>query len=208
MTKTVVNFILDRSGSMDMVRDATISGFNEYLGELQKKGGMLFSLTTFDSEGIDLVTDQEDVKKVKKLNKDTFVPRGMTPLYDAVCRTLSIAENDSRKIKQLVVIMTDGEENSSQEYTEKHLNDMITRLKKDGNWTFVFLGANQDAYANAQKYGISMGNTMSFQSTAKSVGKTFRAVATANVAYMNSHDVSTTRFFNNDEDKDEVKKQK
>lgn len=84
--KTLINFILDESGSMQDIKESTISGFNEYVGSLkrQKKQKYLFTLTKFDSTGIRIPYIARDIKKVPKLNSDTYQPGQNTPLYDIV----------------------------------------------------------------------------------------------------------------------------
>lgn len=167
--RTLINFILDKSGSMSMRRDATISGFNEYLktvkGESKKdKSETLFSLTMFDTA---IVKPYVAVKlsEVKELDQGTYAPDGMTALYDAVCMTVKEVEEKIKKMKGktavVTVILTDGEENSSREYTQKELSDKIKELQK-ANWSFVFLGANQDSWATAQSWGIHAGNIANF----------------------------------------------
>lgn len=181
--KTIVNFILDHSGSMQSVREATISGFNEYLQTLKEdtKNVYEFSLTLFDTE-TNQVTTSLPLKEVKDLSSAIYNPSGMTALYDAVCKTIAKIK-PAKGDKVLTIIMTDGEENSSKEYTQVEMKKMIEEREKEGNWTFVYLGANQDSYAVAQKYGISQGNTVNFHATSKGMAGTMRTVATSNVMY-------------------------
>ena len=183
--KTLINFILDKSGSMSMRTDATISGFNEYLKTVKKetkkdKTKASFSLTMFDTEIVKPYV-AVDIDKVEDLNNKTYEPNGMTALYDAVCQTIKVTEKKVKEIKEKVavitVILTDGEENSSQEYTEKNLTAEIKRLQK-GNWSFVFLGANQDSWNTATGWGIKTGNIANFSmDTDKSVRSAFNSVA-------------------------------
>lgn len=192
--KTIVNFILDKSGSMESVREATISGFNEYIQTLKKdkKSQYQFTLTFFDTE-VSSYVEGEDIKDVLELTSETYNPNGGTALYDAVCSTIKSIKDkgssckecgsDIHKQKILTVIMTDGGENASKEYTQVEMKKMIEERTKQGNWTFVFLGANQDSYAEAQKYGISVGNTANFFATSAGVGATMRGMATATTAY-------------------------
>lgn len=84
-TRLAVHVVLDRSGSMEIIRDETISSFNAYVEQLAKDTpGAMLSLTQFDSQGIDLVINGEDISHVKPLNRDTYQPRSYTPLYDAI----------------------------------------------------------------------------------------------------------------------------
>jgi uncharacterized protein YegL len=163
--------VLDRSGSMEASRDETIDALNEYIGTLQKGKGskeMTFTQVQFDEywvEGIggemevfiETVLDDVPVKDVPKFTHKTFVPRGNTPLYDAVGQTIKAVKGK----RVLFIIMTDGQENASREYTQKMVFDLVEKKKKK-DWTFVFLGANQDAYVAGGAMGISQLNTMNY----------------------------------------------
>lgn len=164
---THIHFILDNSGSMQSILGATISGFNEYIENLQKDD--LDYTMTFVKFGdkVEKVFENVNLKYVEKLTEKTYsADGGMTALYDAVCKTIEpLAKQKNDDDKHLVVIMTDGGENSSQEYSEKNLNDLKKKLEGKGNYTFVFLGANQDSYATAAKFGFGKGNIANFNAS-------------------------------------------
>lgn len=182
--KTILNFILDESGSMSSIKSSVISGFNEYVQGL-RKGNFSFTLTKFDSMGIRIPYVAKDIKDVEDLTEETYLPGQMTPLYDAVCRTIKEVEKKVKDQPVLIAIMTDGQENDSQEFTQKDLSEMIKRLQKKGNWTFVFMGANQDSWATARQWGISRGNTMDWQATHQGTQSAFHAMAASTVNYSN-----------------------
>ena len=167
---TIVNFILDRSGSMNECKEGTISGFNKYLKDLQKKKGhVLFSLTFFDTR-VDKKYTLVPLSEVKKLNSENYVPDGNTALYDAAIDTIEQVSEQVDGMREskptvLTVIMTDGEENSSVHHDRECLNDLISKLQKAGNWTFIYLGANQDSWDNARHMGFSSGNVANYQSS-------------------------------------------
>ena len=199
-TETLVNFILDKSGSMGSIRESTISGFNEYLKTLQNDGNRYnFSLVLFETAMLDLYTN-EPIKNIKPLTIGTYVPDGMTALYDSVCQTI---ENVKRSVKKnqkvLTVIMTDGEENSSNEFTQKDMREKIQELEKSGNWTFVFLGANQDSYATAQAVGINVMNTANFVQSDAGMKSAMRTMATGTSNFAMSAMSSTSSFFSRDD---------
>jgi uncharacterized protein YegL len=195
-TETIVNFILDKSGSMESVRSATISGFNEYIQTLKKDGTKYkFSLTLFDT-GITQMYTNEPLEAVKDLDMERYSPGGGTALYDAACSTIKAMRDKVGKTQKVItVIMTDGEENSSKEYTEAQLKAMITELEKTGKWTFVFLGANQDSYASAQKFGIAHGNTANFMATGAGTARAFKVMAMATSNLSASGGGGTSAFF-------------
>lgn len=193
--KVLVNFILDKSGSMEVVRDTTISGVNEYIQTLKKDENIdyTFSLTMFDTEVVRPVVDKP-LAGLEPLTKSEYVPNGGTALYDAVCRTIKQAQ-DSVADKVITVIMTDGEENSSREYDQNDMRDLIKRLEGKGNWTFVYLGANQDSYAVAMKHGFSYGNITNFNLTTAGTGIAMRTMAMNTSMTANSSNASTMDFF-------------
>lgn len=192
--ETLVNFILDKSGSMESVRSATISGFNEYLNTLKKDGNKYsFSLTLFDTIVQSLFINK-DIKDIKDLDSESYNPNGGTSLYDAVCSTIrKITEKKGQKV--INIIMTDGQENSSKEYTEKNMKELIKEREKSGNWTFVYLGANQDSYANAQKFGISEMNTSNFVANNAGVKRSMNVMASNTATFAMSAVASTDSFF-------------
>ncbi len=166
----VVNFILDKSGSMEDCKEGTIAGFNKYIKSLKRQGGDIrFSLTLFDTLSIEKPYVNTPIKDVKLLNAETYLPRGGTPLYDAVIDSTEACDEQAAKMEKrpavLNVILTDGEENSSTRHDQDCLSDYRAKLESQGNWTFVFLGANQDSFANAGRVGIALGNTSNFRST-------------------------------------------
>lgn len=203
---TNVHIILDRSGSMSTVQDATIDAINEYVNSLKKdkKSTYKLTLTTFDAPVNGVVLDklykQTPLTKVKALNRDTYQPRGMTPLYDAACMTIKDVEDT--KGKNLVVIMTDGLENASKEFTQKELAKIIADLEAKKNWTFVFLGANQDAYATAQQFGIALQNTSNFNATAKGLSSTSATMAINTAMFASSPASATQDFFSKEDQQD------
>jgi len=194
---TNVHFILDKSGSMGSVREATISGFNEYLDTLKKDGNTYtLTLSVFDTE-VQTLEVNTPLSKVKKLTSENYIPSGMTALYDAVCVTLGKVKKS--KAKNLVVIMTDGEENSSQEFTDKELKTMIKDLEKGKNWTFVFLGANQDSWMVGQKFGMKVGNVANYHASSKGMGETMRTVAHNTAMFAASTSNATEEYFTADD---------
>lgn len=199
--KTIVSFILDSSGSMSSCLDATVSGYNEYVGTLKadKKSAYDFSLTLFNTE-VEARHSSLPIGEIPELTHKTYVPGGFTALYDAVMKTVNEVEKKAGKDKVLCIIMTDGGENASREYTQKDLFNKVKELEKTGKWTFVFLGANQDSWAVAQNFGFAQANVANYQTSSLGMSNAFRSVASNTVAYAASADFSTQSFFS-DEDK-------
>ncbi len=180
--KVSVCLVLDETGSMETVREQTISGYNEYLASLKKQGNMAFTLVKFDSSKVETVHDAIPIEDVPELNRDTYSPGAMTPLYDAIGQTIKTVDAQKGKPNVIFTILTDGYENASVEYTNKQIADMITEREGKG-WTFAFLGANQDAWAVSQGLGMARGNTMTYAQA--KTGQTFVALAAATARSVN-----------------------
>lgn len=181
---TDVTVVLDRSGSMAVVRKDTEGGFDTFVEEQKKaKGEALLTLVQFDNF-YEFVYQGKNIQEVEPLK---LTPRGGTALLDAMGRAinetgerLSKMPEASRPGKVIFVIMTDGQENASAEFSKSKINEMIKHQRETYNWQFVFLGANQDAIheagalgilaQNAMTYGHNpMGVKMSMQATAKNL---------------------------------------
>jgi hypothetical protein len=185
---TLVTFLLDRTGSMQSIKDDTIGAFNAYLETLQKKGGGIeFSFLQFDSISIDKVCVNKPVAEVAPLADETFQPRASTPLIDAAYATIeAVGEAIGRRDvppKVVICIQTDGLENASTEHTWAELNLLIKEKSKLG-WQFNFMGAGIDAYEQGRQMGIPAAATVSYDKTSRAatVGA-FAASAANTVAY-------------------------
>jgi Mg-chelatase subunit ChlD len=167
---THIAVLLDRSGSMGAVKDETISGFNYFLKEQKAAGANAsFTLVQFDSESTDVVHEARPVRDVPNLTGDTYQPRGSTPLLDALGetinsagRTLAAIPERNRPDKVVFVVITDGQENASHKFTKRQVKEMIDHQTEKYNWQFIYLGANQDAFAEAGAMGIAMATAANF----------------------------------------------
>lgn len=167
---THISVLLDRSGSMEAVKDETISGFNHFLKEQKAVGANAwFTLVQFDSESTDVVHEAKPVRDVPNLNGDTYQPRGSTPLLDALGQTidstgrsLAAIPETNRPDKVVFVVITDGQENASHKFTKSRVKEMINHQMEKYDWQFIYLGANQDAFAEAGAVGIAMANSANF----------------------------------------------
>ena len=164
-----VSFLLDRSGSMSAIREDVIGGFNEFLREQQgRPGECRMTLVQFDSQApFEILADAARVQDVPQLDAGRYRPRSGTPLLDALGSLLDHAERRARGRDEdpVVVVFTDGEENASQHWTRASLFERIKGLEAKG-WAFVFLGANQDSYAEAGALGFAAGSTSNWVSSA------------------------------------------
>jgi uncharacterized protein YegL len=161
----LINFVLDKSGSMDAIREATISGFNEFLGDQQREGGLaVMTLTLFDTH-FQTVARAVPVAQMAALRPDSYVPGGQTALYDAIAHTMRITDDyvaEHKPDQVLFVIMTDGQENASREFDRRAILAMIEERQKAPAYEFIYLGANQDAYAVGAGMGIRGGRALGY----------------------------------------------
>ncbi len=169
-----VSFLLDRSGSMEPIREDVIGGFNQFLREQQARPGVCrMTLVQFDSQApFEILVDAADVKEVRPLDAARYEPRAGTPLLDALGALLEHAERRARGRDEdaIIVVFTDGEENASGSWKREALFERIAALKARG-WAFVFLGANQDAYTEGGGLGFARGSTSNW--SARSSGTAF-----------------------------------
>ncbi len=187
---TELVFILDRSGSMTSMVDEAIGGFNSFLEEQKKlPGEAKLTVVLFDHE-YTLLCNGQDIKCVEPLTSKTYVARGTTALLDAVGRTiddvgkrLAATPEDQRPGKVLVAILTDGQENASRDYKKHKIKEMIGHQTGKYSWQFLFLAANQDAFAEAAQLGISLQNTSGYDYSKIGTMDAFQAVSYNTSAY-------------------------
>ncbi len=159
---TELVFILDRSGSMAGLEKDTIGGFNSMLEKQKAVAGECVITTVLFDNTYMLLHDRVDIRAVKPITEKEYYVGGSTALIDAVGMTIQKIENaqmnttdDYKAEKVMFVIITDGEENSSREYSSKQVKRMISKHKEKNNWEFIFIGANIDAVETAGRFGIS-----------------------------------------------------
>lgn len=164
--------ILDESGSMGSIYEQALGGANETIQTIRAAQAssddqkQFLTFVTFDSgnkESVRIIIDTMPIEQVKDLTRDDYRPNGCTPLYDAMGKSLTALEQKVTDDDQvLVTIITDGMENSSREYCGAAVCEIVKRLRAKG-WTFVYIGANQDAVEVARRMRID--NAMNFQAT-------------------------------------------
>ena len=165
-TTVHLTLVLDRSGSMVSIRDDVIGGVNALIAKQQAEpGSCKFTMVTFDTQGYDYVHMATDIHQVTQITEADFVPRSGTNLYDAIGRGITELDVRIGAMKgnevQVFAIFTDGGENSSRNYTREQVFALIEEHQAKG-WTFVYMGANQDAYAQSAAMGISRGSTQAY----------------------------------------------
>jgi uncharacterized protein YegL len=194
--KTHVIFILDESGSMCGTATDVRGGFNTYIETLKHDGNeYVLSAIKFETKVTPLFANLP-LEQVPSLTEKNYTPGGSTALYDAIGFALAevkIVGND----RFIVIIMTDGFENASKEFTKEMIIGKIERREKRGNWTFVYMGADQDAWAVASSLGFAQGNVLSYASA--DTGTVMHNLASSTTSASSGTTRSVKTFFTGEE---------
>lgn len=200
---TLIAVVMDESGSMSPVQNQTIAAFNEFvLGQknASKDAGKAYlTLVKFDAPAIHTVYANRPIEEVPDLNTETYSPNGGTNLLDAVGHTLAKVQNELGRHTDvedrpgvIVLIMTDGEENSSRQFTSDEIKKMV-KSAEQSDWTFTFLGANVDAFQAGDRLGMSYHNTLQYNvnNMAGTMAAAGATVAATRIAKMKGVDTQT-----------------
>lgn len=202
---TRVAILQDKSGSMSGKESDVIGGFNAYIDRLREEDNpekIRVTVAQFDT-AYEVQYENASLSEIGGLE---YSVRGGTALYDAFGRTIKALEKELRpQDKAIVVIITDGWENSSVEYNQSQIKALVESKQGEGNWTFVYLGADIDAFSGGTSIGIFGGNTFTFSGV--KYNNMYQSLAGA-TSGLSSSNVTSTRtivqdYNLSDEDKDE-----
>jgi hypothetical protein len=194
---THITIILDRTGSMESIRDDVIGGFNAFLHEQKVLAGeATLTLVQFDSQNpYEVVHRFAPVQEVPALTRETFVPRASTPLLDAIGRGINDVERsladimeNYRPSKVVFVVITDGQENASREFRRDQILKMIRDRQTRCGWQFVFLSADLDAINDALEHGFQAKAAMAFDKTDRGTHAAFASFSDKVARYRQSVD--------------------
>lgn len=197
---TEVVFILDRSGSMGGLEADTIGGYNSMLAKQQEEeGDVVISTVLFDDQ-TEVIHDRRPLKDVKPITSSEYYVRGCTALLDAVGGAIhhighvqKALPEEQRPDKTIFIITTDGMENSSSHYTYDKVKKMVEKKKEKKGWEFIFLGANIDAIAVADRFGVAanravryecdgVGTALNFSAMSNMISRTRKAASCADMS--------------------------
>lgn len=167
-------FLIDRSGSMYGSEKDTMGGFNSFI-EKERKKEFNTTVTTilFDHE-YEILYKRTPITDVKELTSEEYYVRGSTALLDAIGKTITTLDKEIDN-KVLFVIMTDGMENSSIEFSKTQVSNMI----KNHDWEFIFIGADIDSYAEAGHIGIKRTHVANYEKSSRGVERAFLSMERA-----------------------------
>lgn len=183
---TEIVFILDKSGSMGGLEADTLGGYNSFLEKQKKIEGKAFVSTILFNTSVSIIHDRVALAEVEPLTEAQYSVGGGTALLDALGETITHIkkmhmqlEEDSVPSKTIFVIITDGEENSSNEYSYSQVKKLIEKQQEQYHWEFLFLGANIDVIAEASKLGIAEKNAVRYTCDKKGTNLNFDSVGIA-----------------------------
>lgn len=213
-----VAFVIDMSGSMTHIRNAAIEGANTYLRDLKDDENAETTRLTFIAfdDQYEVWNEDEPVTGIDYIG-ERYVPRGMTALHDAIAKTIGRLDQIMRgarsEEKALVVILTDGIENASQEYSgeegRQRLAKLVESYEQRGNWTFVYLGANDyDVKKTAVGVGFAPGNAMAYSATGQSTSAAYASLSRATSALKANNMTATSAAFADAGAEDDVREEK
>jgi hypothetical protein len=179
--RSLIAVLLDRSGSMESIKADTEGGFNAFMDtQRAQPGDARVTLAQFDTE-YDVVYANRPIADVPRLD---LQPRGGTALYDGIGRLvtdvgaeLAAQPEDDRPGSVSVVVLTDGHENSSREWTHEAVSAVIRRQEDEYSWSFVFLGANIDAVKIGSDLGFAPDRSLTYAPSPAGVGAAFAATS-------------------------------
>ena len=205
---TYIGCVLDHSGSMGQggkIEEAR-NGFNVFLEEQQKlEGEADIRITIFDDK-IETIY-KGPVEKSPNLTRENFYPKGMTAYYDALGDTiitigeeLSNKPENERPSKVIILVITDGLENSSKEYSGYTIEEMIETQKNTYNWEFVFMGADESSIEDAKQFGIV--NTVLYSNDSIGTRSAYETMSAMTTSYRNSGVVDFTQDIDDSSNED------
>ncbi|MFS8910172.1 VWA domain-containing protein, partial [Synechococcus sp. H60.3] len=183
---THIAVILDRTGSMEAIRDDTIGGFNAFLQQQKAEPGFAtLTLVQFDSQDpYEVIHHFKPIAEVPELTRETYVPRASTPLLDAIGRGINDLESSLSKLGEadrparvLMVVVTDGQENASREFRKEQIEKMIKEKTEKDGWQFVFLSADLAAIHDAHAVGVDPSASLLYEKSGLGSKGAWRSLA-------------------------------
>lgn len=183
---TELVFILDKSGSMSGLESDTIGGYNAMLKKQGDLDGECYITTVLFNNKYELIHNRANIKGVNPLTDNEYQVGGTTALLDAIGFTIQKIINAQKHIKDsyrakkvIFVIITDGAENSSREYSIQNVKNMIENQKENYGWEFIFLGANIDAVETAKGFGIESERALDYLADSRGTKMSYKVMSDA-----------------------------
>jgi len=198
--KTAIGVVVDESGSMGSRAEETRIAFNKYFDDIEKEDPTVvvtaanFSLLTADKDKVRYLCKNTPVSDMPYLDEENYSPNGSTPLLDAVGHVINTLSREKAD-RYLVVILTDGFENASVEYSKSAITSLIQQKEATDKWTFVYLGAGKEAWGGAVFLGISTpGTIVDYSGTPGTTSQTVNTITASTRSYLASTKTSDPDF--------------
>lgn len=199
--RTHIAVLIDRSGSMDTIRQEALDGLNEVLNGIEvdgKLGGETdVTVIQFD-HSIDVLMETVPSDMLPRLTLDDYEPRGMTALYDALKVAIDTITDElqTEDTGYLVTVISDGFENASTNMNQESISKLIKELEATGKWTFAFMLANQDIHQFTQRMGVSAGNVAAFTASPTGMNVATHRMGSSNKSYLSTRALGGTNSIN------------
>lgn len=184
---THIVLLIDRSGSMYSIKEDMEGGIASFLDEQKQQPGECTVTAASFNDKFDLLFTNKPVSEVEPIKIN---PNGGTALLDSMVRLINTVGSDlagldeeERPERVLFVTITDGEENSSHEFSTDDLKTIIKEQEDTYNWNFTYIGANQDMFTNAVRYGGKMSSSLNYEASSSGVKKMFSKLSDATTRY-------------------------
>ena len=201
LTEIVV--LLDRSGSMQTIANDVVGGLQTFIDEQCKckVGRANLSLIMFDSEDPNEVVFSAEPINTITLKPGFFQPRAGTPLFDALGRTInstgerfSKLDESQRPGKVVFLVMTDGAENMSREFSSSTIKQMIKHQEEVYKWQFIYIGADVDVFTEAGNAGIQLAKSSGYSKSAMGLTRSMIHTASNIAQYRTSNNTDLLNF--------------
>ena len=169
-------FVMDRSGSMSGSEDDTIGGFNSFIKRERAKNLNTHVTTILFDDHYEVLYKRKPISEVGELTREEYWVRGCTALLDAIGKTINTLDKEIDN-KVLFIIMTDGMENSSHEFSKEQIRNLIDNHK----WEFLYIGADIDSYSEAGHLGIRKSRVANYKKSRQGFDEVFSSVEDATV---------------------------
>jgi hypothetical protein len=185
-------FVMDRSGSMSGSEKDTIGGFNSFIKRERAKGlNTRVTVVLFDN-CYEVLYTRKPIDEVKDLTEEEYWVRGSTALLDAIGKTVNTLDREIDN-KVLFVIMTDGMENASREYSKEQIKNLIN----NHDWEFIYIGADIDSYSEAGSFGFRKSRVANYKKSRRGFDDAFDAVENATFCLRNDCSLDDEKWSKN-----------
>lgn len=182
-------FLMDRSGSMSGSEKDTMGGFNSFIQRESKKEFNTRVTTILFDDNYEVLYKRKPIDEVAELTENEYWVRGCTALLDAIGKTINTLDKEIDN-KVLFVIMTDGFENASREFSKEQIRNLIS----NHNWEFIYIGADIDSYSEAGNIGIKRTHTANYRKSKEGIKDLYCSISNASECLMENRSLDDANW--------------